>query len=647
MAEPTGPFAQAYETVDAVELLVSSRIADATALAGSLRTSALEAFTSLSDFTPDYGLMSPPSAPTGNVVVSADFDLPGVNATSFGTISEDIPAAPSLDAVPGIGGLTIPDFVTMITGLSIPDAPAPMVIPAVPSAPVTGSVTIPDAPTVDLPPLPTLEDLTIPAFVFPTMPSFDAAEPEFVGTAVSNVLQWGDPQYSTVVIDDVVATLRDMWSGRLGLPEAVEQAMWERASSREDLATSRAISEVMIDFSSRGFALPPGMLVARVDAIYQEAVLKKLGLNRELTIQIAQWQIENVRLAVEQAIAAENVFVNIFQNMAQRQFDAAKTELMFGLDVYNAQVALFNARQGAYGVAAEVFKTQITAAMSQIDIFKAQIEGEVARGQLNESRVRAYSATVEAVKTHVEIYKAKMDGAKVQSDVIRNQIEAYRAEVQAFGEQVQAEKTVFDAYKARVDGEAAKAGIIDAEAKAYAALIQGRTAVADIDAKRAELVVQKNRQAIEAYSARLQASQASISAQQASIQVAAQAYIADTQRFAAVAGAEGEKARAEIAGEEATVRAEVARYEALSRSYIGHMEQMIRKAQLQLEALVQASQVASTLAAGAMAGVNVGANLSGSGAVGASGTVSETHANTVGYSYSGDVAGDVPPKTTA
>jgi len=629
----SGPFAEAYAAVDNIEALVSERIQQASDLSSSLREEARLAFEALSEFNLDDLQLALPVAPPNAIEVSADFEIDPVNATSFGSVNVSIPTAPTLDAVPSIGDLTIPEFTSMITGLSIPDAPEATAPIAAPEAPVTGTVTLPEEPTVALPTLPALDDVTIPEFVFPTLPDFDATAPEFEGTPVSNVLQWSNPTYAPEVVDEVIVKLREMWDGSLGLPEAVEQAMWERAAAREDLAVARAVSEAMLDFSSRGFTMPNGMLVARVDAIREEALLKKLGLNREITIQVAQWQVENVRLAVERAIAAENVLVNIFENMANRELDAAKTQLAFHLDVYNAQVALFNARQQAYSVAAQVYKTQLDAALSQIDVFKAQIEGEVARSQVNEQRVRAYSATVDGVRAIVDVYKAKMEGASIQSDVIRNQIEAYKAEVQAYGERVQADKVRFEAYEARVRGESAKAGIIDAEARAYSATIQGKTAIADLDTKRAELAISRNRQTVEAYAAQLQAVRADIESQQATIQVAAQAYTADTQRFAAQASAEADKARVEIAGEEATMRSNISLYEAHTKNYIAHMEQLIRKAQLQLEALQSAAQVASTLAAGAMAGVSVGANLSGSGSVGASGSVTESSSDSYSESH--------------
>jgi hypothetical protein len=192
--------------------------------------------------------------------------------------------------------------------------------------------------------------------------------------------------------------------------------------------------------------------------------------------------------------------------------------------------------------------------------------------------------------------------------------------VQAYAERINADKVRFDAYESQVKGEATKAGIIDSEARAYAALVSGKSAVADINVKRADAVIQKNKDLIAGYIADLEAEKARIQSQTSVIQAGAQAYIADTQRFTAIASAEATKANVIVTAKEAELRTNVAYYQARVQAYLGNMEQLIRQAALVVDALKAAGSLSSTLAAGAMAGVHVGANLSGTAGVSASGT---------------------------
>lgn len=621
----SNPFEEAYSSVENVDRIVQSRIEDSVATSTALQSVALSAIERLSGVGLLPGSSPPPSPPNINPYINVDIDLDPVGPTSFGTITSQLPDTVSLEAVPDLTDPNIPEFNPSISALNIPNPP-PWTAPGDPPArPDVGEVNLPSRPIVALPSPPILEEITIPTFDGLTLPTFDEVEPEFVGSALPGILQWSEPTYEPEILDEVLTKLRLLWDGGSGLPPAVEQAIVERALAREDQIAKREIDAVSDEFSARGFTMPSGMQAARTDQMRQDLAVKKLALNRELTIKFAETQIENVRFAIQQGIAAENVFVNLFTNMANRMFEAAKFQIESQVQIYNAQVSLYNARINGYQIRAQVFDIRVKAALAELEVFKAEIEAEIARGQINEQRVRTYTAQVQAVQTEIEIFKAQMQGASVEAEVIRNQIEAYRADVAAYAERINADKVRFDAYEAQVRGEAAKAGIVDAQARAYAALIQGKSTIADIEAKRADVYIQRNRLRLEGYVAELDAEKTRIQSQVAVIQAGASAYTADTQRFAAQATAETAKAQVEVSAKEAELRTNISFYQAQVQAYVSNMEQLIRQASLIVDALKAAGSIASTLAAGAMAGVHVGATLSGSGGVSASGAYSESN----------------------
>lgn len=621
----SNPFEEAYSSVENVDRIVQSRIEDSVATSTALQSVALSAIERLSGVGLLPGSSPPPSPPNINPYIDVDIDLDPVGPTSFGTITSQLPDTVGLEAVPDLTDPNIPEFNPSISALNIPNPP-PWTAPGDPPArPDVGEVNLPSRPIVALPSPPILEEITIPTFDGLTLPTFDEVEPEFVGSALPGILQWSEPTYEPEILDEVLTKLRLLWDGGSGLPPAVEQAIVERALAREDQIAKREIDAVSDEFSARGFTMPSGMQAARTDQMRQDLAVKKLALNRELTIKFAETQIENVRFAIQQGIAAENVFVNLFTNMANRMFEAAKFQIESQVQIYNAQVSLYNARINGYQIRAQVFDIRVKAALAELEVFKAEIEAEIARGQINEQRVRTYTAQVQAVQTEIEIFKAQMQGASVEAEVIRNQIEAYRTDVAAYAERINADKVRFDAYEAQVRGEAAKAGIVDAQARAYAALIQGKSTIADIEAKRADVYIQRNRLRLEGYVAELDAEKTRIQSQVAVIQAGASAYTADTQRFAAQATAETAKAQVEVSAKEAELRTNISFYQAQVQAYVSNMEQLIRQASLIVDALKAAGSIASTLAAGAMAGVHVGATLSGSGGVSASGAYSESN----------------------
>lgn len=647
MTTESNPYSEAYSHVGIVREFVTENLQNQLTYANTTRESVDGVLASLSNFNPSLSFDgAAPATPTIDVSIDGDFSLPNINATAFGSVSGVTAQLGALSAIRDAGGIDIAPFMPSVTALSIPVAPEMTAPLDAPEAPTLGDVLLPDAPQITRPVFPSLEPINIPAFSFPMLPTWSATAPEFEGTAVSTVLQWSEPAYLPEVMPEVVAKLREIWSGGNGIPPAIEQALWDRAASREDTDTSRQISAAYTEFSSRGFTEPPGMLVARVDAIREEAAIRKQSLGRDIAIKMAEIHVDNVRFAVEQGVAAENVLYNIWSNMAQRQFEAAKIQLDSQFALYNAQVSLFNARQQAYSTEAQIFKTRLDAELSRIELFKAELEGELARGQLNEQRVRIYGEQIKALLTDVEVYKAQMQGAAVQSDVNKNVIDGFKAKVQAYAERIAADKVRFDAYESQIKGELGKAQILDAEAKAYASYISGQSAKADIGVKVMQADIAKNEQVLREFAARLDADKAKIQADVAKIQAGASAYTADTQRYAAQAGAEEAKARVELAAKEAEIRASLGLFDVEVRKYMADMEQMIRKANVQLEALKAAGQVGSTLAAGAMAGINIGANLSGSGGVSASGSTSfsssRSKSNSTSYSSSLELESGAP-----
>lgn len=641
----SGAFQKAYSHVQDVERFVKDHIGGAQDTINDLRSLAYEAIQGISGGGLDSGVStggtvggSLPVGESGNDESSGapkkivfNVNVPPAVLPSLGTVSTAISPVDIGQTLTPLVLDAVPTFTGKIAGVTIPPAPMPSATGALPAKPVIPGVSIPGAPTVAVPDLPALDELRIPAFNFPVIPEFSLTAPEFEGSPIQTVLQWDEPEYRTEVLDEVIAVLRDIWAGNRGLPAAVEQAMFERAAGREDLAVARAIKEVDVEFSSRGFTMPPGMHAARVDAIRSDAMVKRLGLNRELTIQVAQWQIENMRFACEQGVACENVLFNIFNNMANRMFDAAKTQLAFYLDVYSAQVTLFNARMSAYQAEAQVYETRLKAELSKIEVFKAEVEAEIARGQLNEQRVRVFSAVVDAMKMHIEVYKARMQGAQVESDLARNLVETYKAEVGAYAEVVRADKNRFDAYDSQMKGVTAQLGVMDAEAKVFTSQIQAFAAVTSAKGNQTSAEASVISAQVGMQRAKLDADKARIDGELAAMEKNLKGYMASFEAARMEMTARIEEAKAQMQAEQSAERVAVAKYETDVRADISKKELKLSQDKLGFEKAARVAEITAQMVAGAMAGINVTASLQGGGSVTASGT--ETYAHNENYNY--------------
>lgn len=560
-----------------------------------------------------------------------NLDLPAINipnvvapkppsAGSFGEVG-DISLGPMEDlwttAGLSLGAFLddIPQFAPTVVSPSIPEPPAAIDASHPPARPEVDEVTLPDAPSVVMPDIGELLPVSVPEFTFPTLPTFDASAPEFTAVAPSPEFVWSEPVYESEVLDDVKSRVRAMLAGGTGLPLVVQQALFDAARDREDQTAFVAKQQAYDEWAGRGFSMPPGMLVAAVDQANERARLAANSLERELLTKAAQWEIENLRTAVQQGIALEGVLLNVFSNAAQRSFEAAKHRVDAEMHLYDAAVTLFNARQSAYQTAAQVFKIRVDGELAQLEVFKAEIQAEIAKGQFNEQQVKVYQARLEGVTKLIDVYKARMQGAQVQADVIKSRFDAYRSDVQAFAETINARKVEFDAYESQVKGEGVKAQWYEAQARAFAETVRAYEGRANVKTAYINARIAAVRASTDKWTAQLQGEREQVQANLAAIQARTAAFTADVGRYREEISGVNETRRIELATAEARLRNQLAYYETRIREYDQAMARTIQRAQLIIDAIKGASSTSAALATGAMSAIHVQAAMHGNATV--------------------------------
>ncbi|HCK4344806.1 TPA: hypothetical protein N0G48_001523 [Pseudomonas aeruginosa] len=574
--------------------------------------------------TPTIDLPNTPDNPFPDIPVPARAELPAIGDIQVPDLNLDFS-----DIDQGLGELDEPpEFSPSVIGIDLPPRPAPIDTSGAPVRPDTGSVDLPVAPSITMPDVGDLVPISVPEFVFPDLPRFDESAPVFDGSAPSTVLQWAEPTYQSTNLELLKSTLARMLAGGTGLPPAIEQALFDRARVREDINGQKAVDDAFQDFASRGHMLPPGALLKRVADIREANQLKVSETAREILINSAQWEIDNLRTAVERGIGLEAQLMDQFNAMAQRAFDAARLRLESDISLYNAEVSLFNARQSAYQVAADVYGKRLQGELAKLEVFKAQIEGEKAKGDLNEQTVRVYTARLQGVTSLIDIYRAKMEGAKVQADLIKAQIEAYGTDVQAYAQKLQAKKTEYDAYEAGVRAEQAKIGILEAESRAFAATVQAYESKNNVKIQGVRARVDVASAKISQYTAQLQAEQARVQAELSNIQAITQAFQADVGRYSAQINAASADRDLQARTVEARLRNNLAYYEIELKKYDAAIQQLLQRVQVQSEAMKSVGTITAQLASGAMAATNVSASMSGSAGISSSDSLSIGHNHT-------------------
>jgi hypothetical protein len=566
------------------------------------------------------------------LAAAANVELPGtppsLTAPSFS--SPNVNASISTGGEPGnytqgtFAGNFAPVEAGDGSGFDMPAIPAPIAInvsppptlnmPAKPVGPGgVPDLAMPDKPVLTLPEMEALDKLTLPTFVAPTLPTFSGEMPTVDFAPPNPTINWSEPTYATERLDEIQGQVSTWLKGGTGLPKPVEEALFNRARERNSAEVKRGVEEAFDTWASRNFTMPPGMLVKQVNAAQEVGAAKTAELNRDILIEAAKWEIENIRNAVQQGIALEGLKMNFHENLAKRTFEVAKYTAEAQMSLFNAFIGLYNAKVNAFQVHATIFKARIEAALTEVQVFKTQVDAMVAAGQLNQQKVEVFKAKVQALLSSAELYKAEVEGTKAQADIIKTRFDVYRSEIQAFAEEVGAEKVKFDAYDSQVKAEASKAGIYESQVRAFAAGVQAQVAGAEVSSKNAMVKIEGIRAGATKLMAEAQAFSANASAQAGALQAHAAAYSArmDAEKAraqASVAAAESQWRSADLA-----VRTNIAFSEMAVKQYEASQTIAIQKAQVGVEAAKGMAQATAQATAGAMAAINVSASIGASG----------------------------------
>ena len=497
--------------------------------------------------------------------------------------------------------------------INIPTAPT-FAAPSKPNRPnINTDITLPDAPTINFGSAPSLRDIDLPDFKPPAMPVFAGIAPTFEVADPTMVLNWAEPVYQSEVLADLTAWVREHMQGGLGIPAAVEDALFARARERESVESHRAVQEAVDTWAARGFTMPPGMLVKQTNVIREQSRLKAAELNRDIWAEATKMQIESIRFAVQQGVALEQLIQNAHQNMCNRLFESAKFLAQGMLEVYRAKVSAFEARCKAFDALVAQYKAHVDGVMAYYEGFKAQIQGAIAQGQLNEQLVEVYKAGITAEQAKVEVFASQMKAAAVEAEVIKAQFDGYRADVQAFAELIGAEKAKFDAYTAQVNGETAKAQVVEARARGYAAQVQGYAAGAEVVLKQEQIVIENNRNKVQEFLAGIERFKAEVQKEVAFGQYDIEAFRGRVAAYEAGARMDAAHAELQVRVAEAQQRTNIAFSEMAQKHYEAKINEAVQRANIALESAKAQGQFSAQMAAGAMSALNVGASVTGSG----------------------------------
>lgn len=464
---------------------------------------------------------SPPSAP------SINFSPPTAPSANIGDLSG------LMDRIEDrINVLDAPTFTATAPALQLPSQPAdalptapsdpaPIVPPEYPEAPEYEAPELPELRDIELPDLATIDLSSITALIAalraakPTAPELPDL-PDFA-TLVGSYYTLSNQRLTDFVgqcaaLSSLCPRLSELLSGTsTGIPADVAQALRDRAFAAEDRQATQAEAEALTDWQARGFTLPGGALEAKLATIRTLNRDKKAQLNRDLWLEEAKLEIENLRFAIQQGIAYEGLLreswarlYTIVQAMAQSEIDSLIKILGAALDLYRTQME-------GWKVEFETIKDQLQVELAKLEVYKSELEAQKLIGQLNQQDVDLYTAQWNALNVQAALYRAQIDAANGLLQAELAKLQEAESKVRIYTAQVGAYETRWKAYGIAADAEKTKVGLYDSQARAFAARVEAYSGqvnavkiISDTEVSALKLQLDEWQTAVEQYKAELQ-----------------------------------------------------------------------------------------------------------------------------------------------
>jgi len=571
-------------------------------------------------FTPFVAPTAPVYEPSG-VDLSAMPAVPSITEPSFSALNSlsapnsTVPAAPSLDTI------TSPEL-TPITFDS--------------SAPVLDEITTPEAGVYLLPDVPLLDALNLPSAPVVDFEAFTLVRPEFqdptselynndyvrnanesraaIFTSVDDAFHTAQDEFNlrTGNNDKALTRLGLMLDGGSGLPAPIEQALFDRGISRDQITSQQAVVQSYDEWAARGFSLPGATLLARVQEIRQKNRDSYSQVNRDLTIEFYKQEIDNLRFAVEKGIALQGQLFDQYlrmhdagRTMADRAFDVAKA-------IFDARVEIFRINLQIYAADIDAFKARLQIELARLDVYKSELEALRVQNDINDQRVKIYLAQLQAVDTQVQIFKSRVEAANLQIETQKSRVELYKGRIEAYKTSLEGEKVKVDIYTAQLAGQENRAKIYESQVRGFASVIEAYSAEATVEVAKIDARNRDNDSRNKRYETQVQAWNTQVTAQLSRLQALTEVFRARVAGYTAELGAESARIQGESRNVELVLESERAKLAGRLKVGDQSIAQMQHATQMGLEAINTAARTLSQLAASAMSAINVSAGISNS-----------------------------------
>lgn len=537
----------------------------------------------------------------------------------------------TLKTIPDIANIPIPEFTGSVPTVNFGDSPVWTDPGTMATEPSVNTYEVPSKPSYAMPSEPSLSSVNLPSPATVDIPIFDATLLDEDLITPTNNFVFNESDYSSLLKDAVYAKLLDeIDNGGYGLDANDEQLLFDREREREFIAVNGVTNEATKLFTSNGFSMPQGALLKTLRIANQDFLNKTSSVNRDIALKRADLYMQGKQFDIQQAITLEGLLINLHNARKERELNAAKAMIQVAIDIFNAEITRYKAKQERYIALTEVFKARVQAELAKVEIYKAQMDGAKTEVAINQNLVDLYKARVSVISTIMDVYKIDATVFEILNNSEKIKFDIFRAQIDAYIAKINAKKIEFEAYDSKVRGELGKVEVYKAEAVAYSAVIDGKKSAIQAEATKLSAYVEQNRGIIEAFKAEVE--------QYKSIREMAKDYNEDQ---AVIYKTKGEVITSEIAAvskiADAYVSATEAEYKMATLAVQVsvdiaklELEQAIKIAEFYTEAMKSKSDFYRSYIASVMSIMNFNSSLSAS----SSSSVSDSTAQSLSDNYS-------------
>ena len=497
-----------------------------------------------------------------------------------------------------------------------PNDPDALVVPTYPDSPELPDTELPDLLEITLPELVVPDLSVILAQVaalrssIPTAPSLPS-DINYLAL-VRQFMNEAKPDIDDILVN-LVPSLEYLLSGEsTGIPANVADLLRNRAFSAEDKQAFQAESEVLNDWLSRGFTLPGGALESRLLAVRQENRDKKWALNRDLWIEEAKQEIENLRTAIQQGIAYEGMHKDALTKLYGIAGQLAEQQANVTLKIIDAAIEIYKAKAQMWQIQFSVIKDEIQIELSKLEAYKTELEGQRLVSQLNQQTVDVYKAQLEAVNQRVAIYKTQVDATNSELQAELGKLEYAKSRVQIYTAEISAYETTWKAYGEAVRSDLGKVELHKSLTQAYAARVDAYGKNVDAEKAKASLEIEKLTLEVKEWETQIELFKAQLQAEVSRVESLTKIYESSVRVYATDAQIEETYVTSELKKLDYDLSVEKFTADVAIKAAELEQTKLVETSKIAVGALDGVARTGAQLAGSAMSAMNVGASISSS-----------------------------------